>query len=105
MDDKDDLTPQEKEAVEYTDMSGEEAHRYGEFKDLSEKLDRVLAQQDEIKNSLNSLYDKITMAPAVDAMNGSVVGDLDKDGDIDIVDLTPDFDGADLTIDELRDWE
>lgn len=105
MSDMDDLTTQEEEDVQDTSMDGEEAHRYGEFRDLAEKLDRVLERQGEIKDAISSLYDKLTMAPAIDAMNGDVVGDLDNDSDVDVVDLTPDFDGADLALDDIRDWE
>lgn len=101
----DDLTTDEREAMDDTGMDGEEAHRYGELEDLRDRLDRVLDTLDRFGERIDALYDKVTMAPAVDAMNGEVAGDLDGDGDIDVVDLTPDFDGADLTIDELADWE
>lgn len=104
----DDLTRTEAEAVEDGTMDGEEAHRYGEFEDLRDRLERVESRLDEGFDRLMEAVESLRTRDAAAAVasgavstDGEVAVDADGDGDLDIVNLTPDFDGVDLTLDDL----
>lgn len=96
----DDLTPDEEREVQGTEMDGEEAHRYGEFEDLKGRIDSVTDAIKALGTKLDAVYDAVVMGPAVDTANADVT-DIDGDGDLDIIELDPDIDGADLTLDDI----
>ena len=95
----DDLTPDEQEIEDETDMSGEEAHRIDEFEDLRDRLERI-------ENTLGTITDTLeamrTTAAAIDIDNGADVVDVDGDGDADVIadDAVeiPDYDDMDLDL-------
>lgn len=98
MDVKDDVTPDE-QAIEATaDVSGEEAHRVGEFDDLRDRLEQIAGKLDVIAAALEEIR---TTAKAVDIDNGADVTDEDIDEDIaedaDVV-VIPDYEDLDLDI-------
>lgn len=95
----DDPTPDEREAEDETDASGEEAHRIGEFDDLRDRLERIETALGTITETLEAMR---TTAAAIDIDNGADVADVDGDGDADIVtdDIfeIPDYDDMDLDL-------
>lgn len=101
--DNDDLTPDEARDAEDTGMSGEEAHRYEEFRDLKEALDNGFADVMRAIDGLKATFAAQSVASGAVVTDGAVVADVDDDGDLDIVDVTPDIDGADLTLDDIDD--
>lgn len=66
----DSLTESEAEEVESGEMDAEESHRYEEFRELNEKLDRALEVLDAIRGEMN---DQAAMA----IENGAIVTDAD----------------------------
>lgn len=99
MDERDDLTDDER-AIERTDgVDGEEAHRIGEFDDLRDRLQRI---EDMLGEVVATLGDMRATAAAIDIDNGASVADVDGDGDADIIDddvvVIPDYDEMDLDL-------
>lgn len=96
----DDLTPDEQAIEDETDVSGEEAHRIGEFDDLRDRLERIESTLGTIIEMLESMR---TTAAAIDIDNGADVVDVDGDGDADVIaedDVVeiPDYDDMDLDL-------
>lgn len=93
------LTEGEREQMDETGETPEEAHRAGEYDALSAKLDTVTEKLDGIADSLGKLADA-WKATAVD--DGAEFRDVDGDGDVDEVtvevDEIPDLDDMDLDI-------
>lgn len=93
------LTEGEREQMDETGETPEEAHRAGEYETLSAKLDTVTDKLDGIADSLGKLADA-WKATAVD--DGAEFRDIDGDGDVDEVsvevDEIPDLDDMDLDI-------
>lgn len=94
----DDLTPDEREQMEDTGIDAEEEHRYAEFEALRDLIEGLSGKVDR-------LIDMYSGAASADVLDGEVVTDgavaatdVDGDGDVDIVDMTPDIDGEDLQI-------
>ena len=100
LEERDDLTPEEVEAVEETGMSGEEAHRYEEFRVLEEKIDRVLDACERIDERLRAVNEGM----GVFVRNGATV--REEPGEAVLTDEEPDTDvyvpleELDLTLDE-----
>lgn len=94
----DDLTPDEQTIEDETDVSGEEAHRIGEFDDLRDRLERIETKLGTITETLEAMR---TTAAAIDIDNGADVVDVDG-GDADIVTddavEIPDYDDMDLDL-------
>lgn len=95
----DDLTPDEQAIEDETDVSGEEAHRIGEFDDLRDRLERIETKLGTITETLEAMR---TTAAAIDIDNGADVVDVDGDGDADIIAddaiEIPDYDDMDLDL-------
>ena len=95
----DDLTPDEQAIEDEADVSGEEAHRIGEFDDLRDRMERIETKLDTITETLEAMR---TTAAAIDIDNGADVVDVDGDGDADIVAddaiEIPDYDDMDLDL-------
>lgn len=93
------LTEGEREQMDETGETPEEAHRAGEYDALSAKLDTVTEKLDGIADSLGKLADA-WKATAVD--DGAEFRDIDGDGDVDEVSIEveeiPDLDDMDLDI-------
>lgn len=93
------LTEVEREQMDETGETPEEAHRAGEYEALSAKLDAVTEKLDGIADSLGKLADA-WKATAVD--DGAEFRDIDGDGDVDEVSVEveeiPDLDDMDLDI-------
>lgn len=93
------LTEGEREQMDETGETPEEAHRAAEYDALSAKLDTVTEKLDGIADSLGKLADA-WKATAVD--DGAEFRDIDGDGDVDKVtvevDEIPDLDDMDLDI-------
>lgn len=74
------LTPQEEELVEDDGLSGEEAHRAGEFDDLRDRMEGLQRSIDTLSKSINGGFDRMIEAmgqqAAVEVENGAVVNDL-----------------------------
>lgn len=105
-----DLTPREEAEVEDTGMSGEEAHRYEEFRELEAKLDRVLEVLGKVNAQLESLHEGF----GVMVDNGAVVNDTASTNPIDEilvddpetlpVEIPLTYDGdLDLTVDDDKE--
>ena len=93
----DDLTPDEQAIEDETDVSGEEAHRIGEFDDLRDRLERIETKLGTITETLEAMR---TTAAAIDIDNGADVVDVDGDADIiadDAIEI-PDYDDMDLDL-------
>lgn len=91
-----DLTEQEKIEEEDTGSTPEEAHREGEFDDLSDKLDKVLDAIDSMKSTLAVLVK--SGAVTVDEGADDDDGDDGNDDDAPTVDEIQDLSDLDLTI-------
>ena len=93
------LTEGEREQMDETGETPEEAHRAGEYEALSAKLDIVTEKLDGIADSLGKLADA-WKATAVD--DGAEFRDIGGDGDVDEVSVEveaiPDLDDMDLDI-------
>ena len=93
------LTEGEREHMDETGETPEEAHRAGEYEALSAKLDTVTEKLDGIADSLGRLADA-WKATAVD--DGAEFRDVDGDGDVGEVSVEfediPDLDDMDLDI-------
>lgn len=91
-------TPDGQTIEDETGMSGEEAHRIGEFDDLRGRLERIEGMLGTITETLDSMR---ATAAAIDIDNGADVMDGDGDGDADIVadDIEiPDYEDMDLDL-------
>lgn len=93
------LTPEEETQEERTGIDGEEEHRYAEFEDIRDRLERLT-------ELVQSVVDWTAGADSAMVQNGEIVTDdapvsvdIDGDGDTDFVDMTPDIDGDDLQLD------
>ena len=95
----DELTPDEQMIEDETGTSGEEAHRFGEFDDLRDRLERIEGMLGDITSTLEAMR---TTAAAIDIDNGADVVDVDGDGDADVVTddeiEIPDYDDMDLDL-------
>ncbi len=78
----DDLTPEEENLEENTNMDGEEAHRVGEYDELRDKLDTVIAGIDALTKTVSLFVSN----------GGAVIRDTDDDGDPDVFDEDDDGD-------------
>lgn len=81
---KDDLTTEETETEEDTGIDAEEAHRVGEFDDLRDKLDTVIAGIESLTKTVSLFVSN----------GGAVIRDTDDDGETDVVDDDDDGDGV-----------
>lgn len=101
------LTPEEEEMVERDDISGEEAHRAGEFDDLRDRMERLQSTMNDIRDEIRDMLKRtedsvselieggavVTEAPvnADDVVVG--IDSLDDTGFVKVVDdLDLDFD-------------
>lgn len=93
------LTPDEHEIEDETGMSGEEAHRIGEFDDLRDRLERIENALGTITETLDSMR---ATASAIDIDNGADVVDVDGDGNADVISdgeiEIPDYEDMDLDL-------
>ena len=100
LEERDDLTPDEVEAAEETGMSGEEAHRYEEFRVLEEKIDRVLDACERLEERIRAVNEGM----GVFGRNGATV--REEPDEVVLTDEEPDTDvyvpleELDLTLDE-----
>jgi hypothetical protein len=94
---RDDLTQDEREQMEETGETPEEAHREGEFEDLRNMLENLTAKVEGLYDLVN---DRIDAVAASMVETGTTVADADADGDIDTVIMDGDSDVADI-LDEL----
>lgn len=97
---RDDLTAEEAEESSETGMTGEEAHRYEEFRVLEERLDRVLDACERIEERLRAVNEGM----GVFVRNGATVreepGDVVIDNDEPDTDVYIPLEELDLTLDE-----
>lgn len=96
---EDELTPDEQEIEDETSMSGEEAHRIGEFDALRARLEHIEGMLGSITSTLEAMR---TTASAIDIDNGADVVDADGDGGADVctddeIEI-PDYDDMDLDL-------
>lgn len=75
----DDETPEEKDDAERDDLTGNEAHRTGEFDDLRDMLGDVLDKMDAMNARIDGIYDKFTDSIAQMVENGATVKETDDD--------------------------
>jgi ABC-type transporter Mla subunit MlaD len=82
----DDETPEERDTAERDDLTGNEAHRAGEFDDLRDMmrdvLDKVNAISDRtnaISERIDGIYDNFTDSVAQMIENGATVKENDDD--------------------------
>ena len=82
--DEDELTQREEETVERDDVTGEEAHRVGEFRELRDKLDSVLgelkglrADLAESKAAIDSMRETYAVDGTFDVLSPMAKLDLD----------------------------
>lgn len=94
----DDETREEQEQAADVGIDGEEEHRYAEFEDLRDRIERLT-------DLVTKVLDWTAGADAAMVQNGETVidddvtvTDVDGDGDLDIVEETPDIDPADLEL-------
>ena len=78
----DDLTAEEREQMQETGETPQEAHRVGEFEDLKGKLDSIESKLDSMASAISDFRDAWN-ATAID--DGAEFRDVDGDGDIDVV--------------------
>lgn len=83
MEERDDLTPSEAEEAETTGMSGEEAHRAGEFEELRNMLSDLLAQITAMREDMSGWAMNVNTAII---KNGAVVTDDNAGADVVIAD-------------------
>lgn len=92
---EDSLTDNEAQDVERDDITGEEAHRVGEFDYLRGKVDGIYDKLSSIGEELISRIDSIKQnATAMAVENGAVVHENDDE----IPDEIPELDELDLSI-------
>jgi hypothetical protein len=94
---RDDLTQDEREQMEETGETPDEAHRAGEFEDLRNMLANLTAKVEGLYDLIN---DRVDAVAASMVETGTTVTDTDGDGDIDAVIMDGDSDVADI-LDEL----
>lgn len=92
---EDSLTDDEARDVERDDVSGEEAHREGEFDFLRDKVDEIYNKLDRIADELSSRIDSIKENMAAMAVeNGATV----HEDETEIPDEVPELEELDLSI-------
>lgn len=79
---RDDLTEAEESTVEDTGVSGEEAHRIGEFRDLRDRIEAVAERQDEILDRIDRVA-RALAAQAVVSDDGEAVEERAVDDYVD----------------------
>lgn len=79
---RDDLTEAEEATVEDTGVSGEEAHRIGEFRDLRDRIEAVSERQDEILDRIDRVA-RALAAQAVVSDDGEAVEERAVDDYVD----------------------
>lgn len=94
---RDDLTQDEREQMEETGETPDEAHRAVEFEDLRNMLETLTAKVEGLYDLVN---DRIDAVAASMVETGTTVTDADGDGDIDAVIMDVDSDVADI-LDDL----
>lgn len=93
----DDLTREEAEITEDEGVTGEVAHREGEFDDLRDLLSRIDSRISDLETSLKSEIESIKEnATAIAVENGATVREDDDDLDFDVI---PELDELDLKLD------
>lgn len=104
--DDENLTRNEEEIVENDDVTGEEAHRIEEFRDLRNLIEEVLGEIRSMRDDFAGIREDFTNgrealenARAEFVANGGVITDIDDDGDADIV-----ISGMDALEDEYNDY-
>lgn len=88
--DDENLTNNEQEAAEDDGMSGEEAHRYGEFEETLAHMREEMGLLREIDAKLDALREQLS---GFALTSGVAVADLDGDGDADAVEVEAEGDG------------
>lgn len=78
----DELTEQEKEMVERDGISGEEAHRAGEFDDLRDRMERLQSTLDEMRDMISSLKDDMREGAAVAIESGAVITEGEEEPEV-----------------------
>lgn len=94
---RDDLTQDEREQMDETGETPEEAHRAGEFEDLRGMLETLT---DKVEGLYDLINEKIDAVAASMVETGTTVTDVDGDGDIDAVVMDDDSTVADI-LDDL----
>lgn len=79
---RDDLTEAEEATVEDTGVSGEEAHRIGEFRDLRDRIESVAERQDEILDRIDRVA-RALAAQAVVSDDGEAAPEQDVEDYVD----------------------
>lgn len=89
MDENEDLTNDEREETERDDVSGEEAHRIGEFRELRDLIGEAMDEIRGLREDINKRFDDVSGAVASLTELGAVVreGDANGDGDVDANDI------------------
>lgn len=77
----DDETPEEKDDAERDDLTGNEAHRAGEFDELRDMLNDMLGKMDAMNSRIIGIYDKFADSIAQMVENGAVVKEESDDDD------------------------
>lgn len=97
----DELTGDEKRIEESDDVTGEEAHRIGEFDDLRDRLENIAGRLDSIENAIGdgfgAIRETLDSVAAMAVENGAVVreaSDGRADGSIDAVVIDGSFDSV-----------
>ena len=94
---RDDLTQDEREQMDETGETPEEAHRAGEFDDLRNMLGNLT---DKVEGLYDLINDRIDAVAASMVETGTTVTDIDGDGDIDAVVMDDDATVSDI-LDDL----
>lgn len=100
--DDENLTENERETVERDDVSGEEAHRIGEFDDLRDRMERMERVLDEIRADISGLRDEVRGSAREAFAEAIEDGAIITDGEETELDYTPAYDaftplGMDVT--------
>lgn len=77
----DSLTPGEASAVEDGQMTGEEAHRFGEFEDLRDRIEGLDSKLDAIASAIEKGFSGLSEGFGVAIDNGMTITDSD-DGSV-----------------------
>lgn len=93
------LTPEEETQEEQTGIDGEEEHRYSEFEDIRDRLEKLTSLVQTVVDWTAGADSALVQNGEVITDDSPVTVDVDGDGDADFIDMTPDIDGDDLSLD------
>ena len=93
---RDDLTLDEESEEKYSEMDGEETHRYEEFADLRDRVESLADSIDSLRDLIESGFKTISEGMGVMVDNGATVIEDDDDNGVDDDLETDYFDLGDL---------